>query len=88
MALEGQAGIGDRHAAAVVDHLDAGAAGIDDDDIDGLGAGIDGILHQFLDDRGGALDDLAGGYLVGYAIGKKGYYVGHGDAGYALKIKK
>jgi hypothetical protein len=36
--------------------------------MDVLGSGIDGILHQLLDDRSRPLDDLAGCYLVGDGI--------------------
>jgi len=31
-----------------------------------IGSGIDGVFHQFLNDRGRSLDDLTGGYLAGY----------------------
>ena len=84
MALEGQPGVGHGHAAAVVDDLQAGASGIDDDDVDGLCAGIDGILDEFLDDRGRALDDLAGGNLVGHAVRKQLYDVTHRGSRYLV----
>ena len=35
------------------------------------GLGVEGILHQFLDDAGGALDHFAGGDLVGDLLGEK-----------------
>ena len=34
-------------------------------------AGVDGVLDQLLDDRGRALDDLAGGNLVGEVGGRR-----------------
>ena len=71
VALKSQAGIGLRHAAAVVNDLQRRASGIGDEHADIAGTGIDSILHQLLDDRGGALYHLASGNLVGDGIGKE-----------------
>ena len=71
MALKGQASVGLRHAFTIVDDLNGRAPGIDDSDVDMLGTGVDSVLDEFLDDRGGALDDLAGRNLVGYGVWKK-----------------
>ena len=71
MALERQPGIGLGHTLAIVDDLNGGAPGIYDNHVDGCGTSIDGILHQFLDDRGRTLYHLTSCYLVGYAVGKK-----------------
>ena len=75
MTLKSQAGIGLTHSTAVVDDLEAGASGIDGNDINAMGTGIYGVLHQFLDQRGRTLDDFACSYLVGDAIGKELYEV-------------
>ena len=75
MTLERQAGIGLTHPTAVVDNLEAGASGIDGNDINAAGTGIYGVLHQFLDQRGGTLDDFACSNLVGDTIGKELYEV-------------
>ena len=77
MALEGQSGIGFRHAVAIVDDLDGGASGIDHDDMDIPCTGVDSILHQFLDDRSRPLDDLTRSNLVGNGIGQELDDVGH-----------
>ena len=41
------------------------------------GAGVDGVLDQLLDDRGGPLDDFARGDLVG-EVGRQPMDPGHG----------
>ena len=84
MTLEGEAGIGLGHAAAVVDDLNGGAPSIDDDDMDGGRPCVDSILHQLLDHRGRALDHLTSGNLVGYTVGEKGDDVGHFFTFYSL----
>jgi hypothetical protein len=43
-----------------------------DVDIDGGGAGIHGVFHQFLDHRRRTFDHFAGGDLVGNAAGQDG----------------
>ena len=71
MALKGQTRIGLGHTFTIVDDLDGRTSGIDYGDVDVLGTGVDSVLDEFLDDRGGALDDLAGRNLVGYGVWKK-----------------
>ena len=66
MSLKGQSCVGLGHALTVVNDLNGRAPGIDYSDVDVLGAGVDSILYEFLDDRGGALDNLTGRDLVGY----------------------
>lgn len=68
MPLEREPCIGLRHSLAVINYLDGRAACVGYQHIDVLRFGINRILHQFLDDRGRPLDDLAGCYLVGYAV--------------------
>ena len=59
------------HAQAVVgDANEAASAGLDFNR-QARGLGVEGILHQFLDHAGGALDDLAGGDLVGHLFGQQ-----------------
>ena len=70
MALKGQSGIGIGHATAVVNDLNAGASRVNHQYVNGPGTGIHGILHQFLDNRCGALYHLACCYLVGHTIGQ------------------
>ena len=77
VALECHAGIGGRHAAAVVNDLYEGAARILDEDADLRGAGVDGVFHEFLDHGSRALYDLAGGDLVGHRVGQQTYYIVH-----------
>ena len=81
MPLEGQARISLRHAGAVVDDLDRRSPCISHHHTDVACTGINGVLHQLLDDRGGALNDLASGNLVGYGIGKELNDVGHFSKG-------
>ena len=52
-------------AAAVVAHPDQAGAARLQLHLDARAAGVDGVLHQLLDHRGGALHHLAGGDLVG-----------------------
>ena len=54
-----------RHALAVVLDADQRPAALLDGHGDAAGAGIERVLDQFLDDRGGPLDHLAGRDLVG-----------------------
>ena len=70
MALEGQHGVVADHAASVVGDLDEFFAAGFDDDLDAGGAGVERVFQQFFYDRGGALDHLAGGDLVGDVFGK------------------
>ena len=71
MAFEGQSRIGGTHAAAIVDDLHQRLAGIFNNHLDERGLGSQRVLHQLLDNRSGTLDDLAGGNLVGYGVGKQ-----------------
>ena len=75
MTLEGETSIGLTHTTAVVNDLDRGTSGIDDDDMDSRRPSIDSILHQLLHHGGGALDYLTSCDLVGDAIREKTYYV-------------
>ena len=58
------------HAVAVVGDADELAAAGFDLDADAGGAGVEGVFEQLFDDGGGALDDFAGGDLVGYLVGE------------------
>ena len=60
---QGQFAGGD--AAAVVGDADFGHAAAADGHGDAGGSGVQGILNQFLDHRGGVLNDFAGGDLCG-----------------------
>ena len=71
MTLESQTGICRRHATAVVNDLNAGTPCIDHRHMDGAGTGINGVLHQFLDDGCRTLNDLTSSYLVCHTVGKK-----------------
>ena len=86
MTLKGQPGIGLRHAMSVVNDLYGGAARINDDDADALCAGIDGVLHQFLDDRSRSLDYLTGGNLIGHRVGKQLNNVTHEAERYLVSL--
>ena len=70
MAFEGQQRVVAHHAAAVVGDADEAPAACLNLDEDARGAGVERILQQFLDHGGGAVDDLAGGDLVGHLIGE------------------
>ena len=69
MTFESQTGIRLTHALPVIDDLDRSPSGILNKHIDMPGTGIDGILHQLLDDGSRTLDDLPSSNLVGYGIG-------------------
>ena len=58
---EGDARVLRGHAAAVVRHADIGRAAAAKFHRDILRAGVEGVLHQLLDNGGGTLHDLAGG---------------------------
>ncbi len=57
------------HAAAVIGDDDQPAAAVVHGHVDAPGPGIDGVLDQLLDRRGGAFDHLAGGDAVDRALG-------------------
>ena len=71
MAFEAHEGVVSAHADAVVGHPDEAATAGGDFDGDAGGLGVDGILDEFLHDRRGTFDDLAGGDLVGDVVGKQ-----------------
>ena len=58
------------HAAAVVGDADPPPAAAIGEDVDAAGAGIDGVLDQFLDHARGTLDHLAGGDAVDDLFGE------------------
>ena len=70
MAIDGQREIGDGHAAAVVGDADPPPAAAIGEDVDPAGAGVDGVLHQFLDHARGTFDHFAGGDAVDDLFGK------------------
>ena len=61
VAPEAQGHLGGRHAGPVVHHPDEPAAAFLHHHRDGAGPGVQGVLHQFLDRRRRADDDLPGG---------------------------
>ena len=63
--LQRQLGVIRRHPLAVVFDAHQALAAKLDGHRDASGAGVDGVFDQLLDDRRRALDDLAGGDLVG-----------------------
>ena len=69
MPLEAQHGVVRRHAAAVVDDLDEGAAGIGHHHLHIRGAGIHRILHEFLHHGSRSLDHLSRGNHVRNILG-------------------
>ena len=50
VTFESQTGVGDRHAASVVDNLDESLAGIPENNLDVVRSGVDGIFDKLLDD--------------------------------------
>ena len=78
MPFESHACIGFAHAFAIVNDLYACFSGIADKHLHLRGSGINGILHQLLNDRRRSLNDFTGSYLVGYAVGEKMNDVAHG----------
>ena len=64
VAFDGERQFLGGHAAAVVLDGDEGTAAVADHDIDPRRSGVDGVLHQLLDDRRRPFDDLAGGNTV------------------------
>jgi len=71
MAVERECEFVARDAAAVVGHPDAPHTPLFELYFDRAGAGIDGVLEQFLEHRGGPFDDLAGGDLVDQEVGER-----------------
>ena len=77
MSVERHSRIHCRHSCAVVLDLDELFAAV----LEVYGhtptAGIYGILHKLFDHRCGPVHDLAGGNLIGHAVRKQFYSVGH-----------
>ncbi len=70
MAVDGQRKIGRRHAAAVVGDADPPPPAAIGEDVDPAGAGVDGVLDQFLDHARGTFDHFAGGDAVDDLFGE------------------
>ena len=70
VALEGQQRVVAIHALAVVGDADELAAAGLDFDANAVGAGVERVFQQLLDDGGGPVDHFAGGDLVGHLVGK------------------
>jgi hypothetical protein len=64
VALDAQRKFFGRHADAVVGDFQPVDAAAVEADGDAGGAGVEGVLDEFLGGRGGSFDDLAGGYPV------------------------
>ncbi len=86
MALEGEKGVVLVHAAAVVDNADQALAAAFDLDEDIGGAGIDGILHQFLHHRRRPFDHLAGGNLVAQILRENANVLTHDTPPALLRV--
>ena len=71
MPFKAEEGVGAVHAAPVVGDADETGASALKLDGDALGSRVDGVLDQFLDHRGGALDHLTGSHLAGQNVGKE-----------------
>src|SRR5438094_6874334 len=69
VALEGQQSIVVAHAATIVRHADQALPSRLDSHLDATGVRVQGVLSQFLDDRGGQLHHSAGGDFVGDSFG-------------------
>jgi hypothetical protein len=61
MALDRQQQVVRRHAAAIVGDRDQRFAAVANADFDAARAGVEGVFHQFLDDRSRPFNHLAGG---------------------------
>ena len=70
VALEAEQRVVADHAVSVIGDAEELAAAGFDVDADAGRAGVDGVFEELFDDGGGALDDLAGGDLVGDLIGE------------------
>ena len=60
------------HPAAIVGHPHQACAALLKLDQDLAGAGVQGVLHQLLDYRSWALDNLTGCDLVAHHLGQEG----------------
>ena len=70
VALHRQSEVVARHAGAVVGHADQPPAAGLGRHLDAPRAGVERVLHQFLDGAGGTLDHLAGGDAVDDGFGE------------------
>ena len=70
VAVDGERQVGRGHAAAVVGDADPPPAAAIGEDVDPAGAGVDGVLDEFLDHARGTLDHLAGGDAVDDLFGE------------------
>src|ERR1700682_6015341 len=70
MAIHRQREIGMRHARAVVGDADPSPPAAVGENVDPAGAGVDGVLHQFLDHARRTLDHFAGGDAVDDPFGE------------------
>ena len=70
VAIDRQREVGVGHAAAVVGDADPPPAAAIGENVDPAGAGVDGVLDQFLDHARGTFDHLAGGDAVDDLFGQ------------------
>jgi hypothetical protein len=87
MPFEAEQGIVTVHSTAIVDHANGGDAPAANEHFDLVRPGVDGILDQFLDHTGRALNDLASGDLAGDLFGKEGnagHVEGFSIAGFSI----
>src|ERR1700704_6443424 len=70
MAIHRESEVARRHAAAIVGDPDPPPAAAIGEDVDPAGAGVDGVLHQFLDHARRTLDYFAGGDAVDDLFGE------------------
>ena len=70
MTIDREREIAIGHAAAVVGDADPPPAAAIGEDVDPAGAGVDGVLHEFLDHARGTLDHFAGGDAVDDLFGE------------------
>ena len=75
MAQKAGARVGLAHARAVVLHADAGCAAVRYIHGDGGSAGVNGVFHEFLDDRSGAFHNLSGRDQLGGLFWQYGNFV-------------
>jgi hypothetical protein len=71
MTLKAEKGVGTIHSGAVVSDPDQAGAPTLELNGDPLGPGVDGVLDEFLDYRGGSLDHFPGSHLAGKDVWKK-----------------
>ncbi len=72
VARQGQAEFGLGYAPAIIADRNAAYAASVQANFNGPGSGIDGVFQQFFQDRGGALDNFAGGNLADQQVGQGG----------------